>query len=72
MDEKKLKMAMAKLPVKEVSTIPKDDEIVEGNDDGCHYKITKERLPAPFNELIFYYLSVSGPLENCNKLIQFY
>lgn len=68
MDAKELRKALAKLPVITVGTIAQDHQIIEGNGNGAHYKITKETTPK-LSSLVMYFLSVSGSEESRQKLI---
>jgi len=66
MEESELKKALAKLPVIELHDIPWDDQLIAGDEDGCHYIITKV---SQYGKFTFYYLSVSGPPENRQRVI---
>ena len=68
MDEKKLRKALSQLPVIPVGTIANDHQIIEGNEDSAHYKITKE-TPSNFPSLTLYSLSISGSSESRKRLI---
>lgn len=66
MEESVLKKALAKLPVIKIFSIPEDNQLIEGDEDGCHYIITKV---SQYGKFILYYLSVSGPPENRQRVI---
>ena len=68
MRKRELKKALAQLPIIMSGTVVQDHQIIETDEEGCHYKITKEVIPLPLAP-IFYMLSVSGPPENRRRLI---
>ena len=68
MDIQKIRQAMLRLPVITVGTIAEDHQIIEGDEYEAHYKITKE-MPSTFPDLTIYALSVSGAIENRQKVI---
>lgn len=68
MDIQKITKDMFQLPVITVGTIPQDHQIIEGSEYEAHYKITKE-TPSTFPGLTIYAFSVSGALENRQKVI---
>ncbi|MDP2664192.1 MAG: hypothetical protein Q8P08_02025, partial [bacterium] len=68
MDVRELKKKMRQLPTIPMGTVANDRQIVEGDENGCRYKITKE---TPWRtEFLYYSLSVSGPREKQIELIE--
>ncbi len=60
MEKEKLKKALAELPTIRAGTVAQDHQIIEGDEQGCHFKITKELLIVPFSTIVLYMLSMSG------------
>jgi len=70
-NEKELRGALSQLPVIIVGAITEDHQIIEGNEEGAHYKITKETT-SQFPDFAVYMLSVSGPSgSRLNLIAQF-
>jgi hypothetical protein len=66
MDVKNLKKRMRELPTIPVGMVAKDNEIIEQDEDGCHFKVTKEMMVST----AVYSLSVSGPIEKRMNIVR--
>ncbi|HUS59978.1 MAG TPA: hypothetical protein VMX76_01180 [Nevskiaceae bacterium] len=62
MTKERLLEGILKLPTIEGGTLAEDDQVIEGNQGGVHYKLTKEVFPF-LGGLTLFSLSVSGPIE---------
>jgi hypothetical protein len=68
METDKILLRTGNLPAFLAGKIAEDYQIWEGNEQGAHFKVTKEILPIP-NGPTVYMLSVSGPAESKEKVI---
>lgn len=69
MEKEELKEALAELPVIRAGTIAQDHQIIERNEQGCHFKITKELLIVSFGPIVLYMLSISGLSGERQRLV---
>lgn len=68
MEKEQIIEIIRNLPRKVVGELSEDHQIFEGNQDGAHFKITKEIVPVSGN-LAIYSLSVSGNVSSKDKII---
>ena len=74
MNHDELKKKLRELPEIPRGTIAREGQIIEGNEGGCHYKITKEAFHFPLVRgivypWVVYSLSVSGPEQGQKEII---
>jgi len=68
METEEILLRTRNLPAFLAGKIAEDYQIWEGNEQGAHFKVTKEILPIP-NGPTVYMLSVSGSAESKEKVI---
>lgn len=60
MEEKELRRNLSGLPVIPLETIAKKGQMIEGDEGGCHLRITKGSVLSATSRNVFYVLLVSG------------
>lgn len=69
---RELREKLSRLPVITVGAVVKDNQIIEGNQEGTHYEITKEES-SKFPGYACYVIKISGPSEDgCLSIISMF